>query len=471
MSEDWFDVLFLGGGPAGYQGAIRASQLGLWTAVVESRDLGGVCLNRGCIPTKTIKASVSLLDHMKRAGEYGLHASEIGLDMTAIIERKDKVVGLLRNGIAQLFRANRISLVPGYGRILSPVEVKVESTDGEMLLQANKIVIATGSRPFWPEPFAPRDSHIVDTDQILELRFVPASIIVIGGGAVGVEMASILSGLGSKVTIVEMEKRILPLEDAEMVSYLTRMLKRRRVQVVTGVTVSNVETEEDVRLNLSDGKNLSAQMVLVAAGRLPNIEGIDIENLGMDPQRPLKVNARMETGIPGIYAAGDVVGGWLLAHVAFAEGIVAAENAAGIESSMDYRVVPRCIFSTPEYAAVGLNEDDAQMRFDAKSFSFPVKSLGMAQAMGDWEGQVKLIVDRQTGQILGGHVIGEHAADLVAEISLAMRNNVPVQGIVDTIHTHPSLSEAVLETAQAACGQAIHMMPGINEDPGSSGRT
>lgn len=470
MSEDWFDVLFLGGGPAGYQGAIRASQLGLRTAVVESRDLGGVCLNRGCIPTKTIKASVSLLDHMKRANEYGLRASELGLDMGAVIERKDKVVSLLRNGIAQLFRANRINLIPGHGRILSPSEVKVESTDGERLLRAKKIVIATGSRPFWPGLFSSGTPHILDTDQILELRSVPGSIVVVGGGAVGVEMASILAGLGSRVTILEMEKRILPSEDREMVSYLTRMLKRRRAQIVTGVTVTNIEAEEDVRLNLSDGKTLSAQMVLVAAGRLPNIEGIGLENLGIDPQGPLRVNARMETGTPGIYAAGDVVGGWLLAHVAFAEGIVAAENAAGMESFMNYRVVPRCIFSTPEYAAVGLTEEDAQRRFDAKSVSFPLKSLGMAQAMGDWEGQVKLTVEKQTGQILGGHVIGEHAADLVAEISLAMRNNVPVQGIVDTIHTHPSLSEAILETAQAACGRAIHMMPGINEDPGSSGR-
>lgn len=459
LLEDSFDLLFLGGGPAGYQGAIRASQLGLRTAVVESRDLGGVCLNRGCIPTKTIKTSVSVLEHMRRAREYGLCAADIGFNMGAIVERKDKIVGLLRNGIAQLFRANGIALIEGYGRLVSPSEVKVTSDDGERLLQAEKIVIATGSRPLWPEPFLPGTRGILGTDDVLDLHNVPASLIVVGGGAVGVEMASILAGLGSRVTIVEMEERILPREDREMVTYLARMLKRRHVQILAGVTTTGLETEVNPRVTLSDGRTLLAEAVLIAAGRLPNVEGIGLENVGIDPRGPLKVNARMETEIPDIYAAGDVKGGWWLAHVAFAEGIAAAENAAGQESPMDYRVVPRCVFSTPEYGAVGMSEEEARTRFDAECLVFPLKSLGMAQAMGDWEGQVKLIVERETGQLLGGHVIGEHAADLVAEVALAMRNNIPVQGIAETIHTHPSLSEAVLETAQAACGRAIHIMP------------
>lgn len=460
LLKDSFDILFLGGGPAGYQGAIRASQLGLRTAVVESRHLGGVCLNRGCIPTKTIKASVSVLDHMRRAKEYGLRADDIGFDMSAIVDRKDKVVGLLRNGIAQLLRANGIALFEGVGRILSPSEVKVETAGGAIPLETKKIIIATGSRPFLPKPFQLINSgSILSTDDLLALRSVPASVIVVGGGAVGVEMASILAALGSKVTIVEMEARILPREDIEMVAYLTRMLKRRHVQIHTGAPVISVETEPSLSITLSDGQTLSAEAVLIAAGRLPNVEGIGLENVGIDPKGPLKVNARMETEIPGIYAAGDVKGGWWLAHVAFAEGIVAAENAAGLDSSMDYRVIPRCVFSNPEYGAVGMSEEEARSQFDVKGFVFPLKSLGMAQAMGDWEGQVKLIVERGNKKILGGHVIGEHAADLVAEIALAMRNNIPAQGIVKTIHTHPSLSEAILETAQAACGQAIHMMP------------
>lgn len=373
--------------------------------------------------------------------------------------RKDKIVGLLRNGIAQLFRANGIALIEGRGRLVSPTEIRVEWDGGERSLRANKIVITTGSHPFVPDLFLTETPRILSTDDILEMRSVPASLVVVGGGAVGVEMASILAGLGSKVTIVEMEPRILPHEDTQMVIYLTRMLKRRHMQILTGVTVTAVETEPDLRITLSDGRALSADAMLIAAGRLPNVEGIGLENVGIDPTGPLKVNARMETEIPGIYAAGDVKGGWWLAHVAFAEGIAAAENVAGKESLMDYRVVPRCVFSTPEYGAVGMREEEARAKFAVECFVFPLKSLGMAQAMGDWEGQVKLIVERENGQLLGGHVIGEHAADLLAEIALAMKNNIPVNGIVETIHTHPSLSEAVLETAQAACGRAIHMMP------------
>lgn len=353
MSEERFDVVFLGGGPAGYQGAIRASQLGLRTAVIESRDLGGVCLNRGCIPTKTIKASVSLLEHMKRAKEYGLHAADIGFDMGAIIERKDKVVGLLRNGIGQLFRANGITLFKGKGRLVSPSEVIVRQDDSQKLLRTGKIVIATGSRPAWPEPFRPGTPGLLGTDDVLELRSPPASLIVVGGGAVGVEMASIFAGLGSKVTIVEMEQRILPHEDAEMAGYLTRMLKRKHVQIITGVTTADIGTESGVQLTLTDGRPLSADAVLVAAGRLPNVEDIGLDEVGIDSKGPLRVNDRMETKIPGVYAAGDVKGGWWLAHVAFAEGIAAAGNAAGKECLMDYRVVPRCVFSTPEYGAVG----------------------------------------------------------------------------------------------------------------------
>ncbi|MCX5805407.1 MAG: NAD(P)/FAD-dependent oxidoreductase [Proteobacteria bacterium] len=396
---------------------------------------------------------------MRRAKEYGLHADDIGFDMGAIIDRKDKIVGLLRNGVAQLFRANGITLIEGHGQLVSPSEVKVESDDGTSMLRAGKIVIATGSRPFWPEPFLPGTPGILSTDNVLDLRSLPASLVIIGGGAVGVEIASILAGLGSRVTIVEMEARILPREDAEMVAYLTRMLKHRRVQILTGITITGLETEPGICVMLSDGQSLPSDAVLITTGRLPNIEGIGIENVGIDPKGPLKVNARMETVVPGIYAAGDVKGGWLLAHVAFAEGIAAAENAAGKESIMDYRVIPRCVFSTPEYGAVGMSEEEARASCAVECFVFPLKSLGMAQAMGDWEGQVKLIVERETRQLLGGHVIGEHAADLVAEIALAMKNNIPVQGIVHTIHTHPSLSEAVLETAQAACGRAIHMMP------------
>jgi len=461
MHEEVFDVVFLGGGPAGYQGAIRAAQLGRRVAVVESRELGGVCLNRGCIPTKTIKASVDLLHRARRAKDYGLEIDGvIRPNIGAIIARKEKVVGLLRGGVAQLFRGNGIGLYEGSGRLVSPDELVVEGKNDTVRLKAKKIVLATGSRPFLPGPFAVDKQGVLTTDDILNISAIPQSLIIIGAGAIGVEMASIMAELGSTVTLLEMEGRILPREDAEMSAYLTRMLKRQKIKIITGISVTAVETGAKVRLTLSDGRAVEGDAILMASGRKPNIEEIGLTETGLELKSgQLVVNDRMETAIPGVYAAGDLTGGWLLAHVAFAEGIVAAENASGLESRMDYRVVPRCIFSIPEYGAVGLSEEEAKERFPSRSFNFPLKSLGMAQAMGEWEGMVKLVVNEKNGEILGGHIIGPHAGDLIAEISLAMQHGIPARGIMETIHTHPTLSEGVLEAAQSACGQAIHILP------------
>jgi len=463
MSEEIFDVVFMGGGPAGYQGAIRAAQLGRRVAVVESRELGGVCLNRGCIPTKTIKASVDLLHRARRAKDYGVEIEgAVRPDIGAIVARKEKVVGLLRGGVVQLFRGNGVALYEGRGRLASPSELIVEGEGRAVRLKTKKVVLATGSRPLLPGPFAGDKQGVLTTDDILNVGAVPKSLLIAGAGAIGVEMASIMAELGSTVTLLEMEERILPQEDAEMAAYLTRMLKRQKVKIVTGISITAVAAGPQVKLTLSDGRILEGDAVLTAAGRRPNIEEIGLTDIGLNLQDDrLAVNDRMETNVPGVYAAGDVTGGWLLAHVAFAEGIVAAENASGLERRMDYRVVPRCVFSIPEYGAVGLSEEEAKARFPARSFSFPLKSLGMAQAMGEWEGMVKLMVHEKTGEILGGHVIGPHAGDLIAEIALAMRHGIPARGIVETIHTHPTLSEAVLEAAQAACGQSIHMMPVI----------
>ena len=460
MDDKIFNVAFLGGGSAGYKGALRAAQLGCRVAVVESRDLGGVCLNRGCIPTKTIRASVDVLLRARQAKDYGLQVDGIRPDMGAIIARKDKVVGLLRNGISQLFRKSRVSLYEGYGKLLSPNELEVETKEGIVRLRAMKVVIGTGSRPILPGPFVGHDRGVFTTDDLFDVAAIPESLLIVGAGAIGVEMASIMAGLGSMVTLLEMEKTILPREDREMSAYLTRMLKRHNVRIITGISVKEVTTVGKIGITLSDGRVLESDAILVAAGRAPNVEGTGLEDIGVDVANgSLSVNDRMETSIPGIYAAGDVIGGWLLAHVAFTEGIVAAENTAGMESRMDYRVIPRSIFSIPEYAAVGLSEEEAKERFSTSAVSFPIKSLGMAQAMGEWEGLVKLVVNEKNGNILGGHIIGPHAGDLIAEIALAMRQNIPARGILETIHIHPTLSEGVFGAAQATCGQAIDMLP------------
>ncbi len=460
MDERSFDVAFLGGGSAGYKGALRAAQLGRQVAVIESRDLGGVCLNRGCIPTKAIRASVDALLRARRATDYGLRADAVWPDIEAIIARKDKVVGLLRNGISQLFRKNGVSLFEGRGKFLSPDLLEVETREGLTRLRAKKVVIGTGSRPILPGPFAGHDRGVFTTDDLFDIPAIPGSMLIVGAGAIGVEMASIMAGLGSMVTLLELEKTILPREDSQMSAYLTRMLKRHNVRIITSTSATEVTSGKRMAVTLSDGRVLETDAVLVAAGRAPNVEGIGLEEIGLDTAKgPLSVNDRMETAIPGMYAAGDVIGGWLLAHVAFSEGMVAAENAAGIKSRMDYGVVPRSIFSIPEYAAVGLSEEEAKERYSTKAVSFPIKSLGMAQAMGEWEGLAKLIVNEKSGEILGGHIIGPHAGDLIAEVALAMRHKIPASGILETIHIHPTLSEAVFGAAQAACGQAIDLLP------------
>lgn len=457
---DTYDVAFLGGGPAGYQGAIRAAQLGGRVAVVEQEHLGGVCLNRGCIPTKTIKASVEVLRLARKGKYFGIDVDGVSPDMPAIIARKNRVVELLRGGVHHLFKQNRVDLYRGTGRLLEPGVIEVTGEDGATRVRARKVVLATGSRPARPGPLAGDIPGVMTTDDILELTAVPASLLVLGGGAVGVEMAVIMAELGSKVTLLEMEDRILPREDAEAATYLQSMLKRRKVKVMTGVRVEQVQGGENVTVTLAGGETLEAEKLLVAAGRRANVENIGLENIGLQAGGgPLQVDEHMLTGVPGVYAAGDMTGKMWLAHVAFAEGITAAEHAMGRPAAMDYRVVPRCVFSTPEYAAVGMSEEEAREQFSVTPVSFPFKSLGMAQAMGEWEGMVKLVVDSKTGQILGGHIVGPHAGDLIAEVALAMQNKVGVRGIMETIHTHPTLAEAVLETAQGALGLAIHMPP------------
>lgn len=460
MADKVFDIVFLGGGPSGYQGAIRAAQLGKSVAVIENRDLGGVCLNRGCIPTKTIRASAQLLNQARQAKNFGIVIPDVNPDMAAIIARKDKVVSLLRGGIAQLFRANRVALFQGQGSFVSAQELRIEDGETTSLIKGQKIVISTGSRPFLPPPFDVPFNGVVTSDGILEITEVPRSLVVIGSGAVGLEMASIMAVLGSQVIVIEAKDELLPGEDREMVVYLERMLKRLKVKILKGTTVISLESGQGAVLNLSTGGSITADLVLIAAGRRPNTDNIGLENAGLGASgKFITVNSKMETAARDIYAAGDVVGGWLLAHVAFMEGIVAAENACGLSSTMDYRVVPRCIFTFPEFAAVGLSEEAASLSYPAKGFTYPLKSLGMAQALGEWEGMIKLVVNTETGDLLGGHAIGAHASDMIAEIALAMRNNIPVSGIIQTIHAHPTMAEAVLETAQAAAGQAIHILP------------
>ena len=456
-----YDIAFLGGGPAGYQGAVRAAQLGAKVAVVEESFLGGVCLNWGCIPTKTVRASAEVGRVMRRAREYGFQPVEAVPDLIAIIARKDRVVSGLRASIGRLFQAHRIALVEGRGRLIAADKIEVERNGELHLVAAAKVVISTGSRPARLALF-PDCPRVFLADEMLTIDYLPNHLLVVGGGAVGVEMAAIFRELGSQVTIVEAMDRLLPHEDAEMADYVAGVLKRRKIKIKCGLQVKEVQEGTGAcAVRMADGMELNPDAILLATGRRYNTEGLGLNRLGVElDQGRIVVNENLQTSTPSIYAGGDVIGGWLLAHVAFAEGICAAEHALGRESRMDYAVVPRCTFTLPEYAAVGVSEAEAAAKNPIKVSRFPFKSLGMGQCLGELEGLVKIIAHAQTDQILGAHIIGPHAADMIHEIAVAMRGGLPSRVIMETIHAHPTLSEAVLEVAQALHGQAIHMPPG-----------
>jgi len=460
--SDSYDIIFLGGGPAGYQGAIRAAQLGAKVAVIEEKFLGGICLNWGCIPTKTVRASAEAARTMRRAKEFGFKPVEVSPDIATIMLRKERIVSGLRASVGRLFQANRIALVEGRGRLIGGGKIEVKKDGQTELLEAPKIVIATGSRPA-NLPVFPPSPRVFPADEMLNISWLPSHLLVVGGGMIGVEMAAVFRELGSQVTIVEIKDRILPAEDAEMAAYLQGVLKRRKIEIICSASIETVsESERGVVVTLNNGKELLPDTVLLAVGRRLNTDVIGLEELGvaMDEGRII-VDENLQTNLPGIAAAGDVIGGWLLAHVAFAEGMCAAENALGRGAIMDYRVIPRCAFTLPEYGAVGLSEEEAVKHYPVKTARFPFKSLGMGQAMGEPEGLVKIITHAQTDQILGAHIIGPHASDLIGEIALAMKAGLPSQVIMDTIHSHPTLSEAVLEVCQALHGQAIHMPPDV----------
>jgi dihydrolipoamide dehydrogenase len=457
---DNYDIVFLGAGPAGYQGAIRAAQLGAKVAVVEDRCLGGVCLNQGCIPTKTVRASAEVGRALRRAAEFGYQSVDVVPDMRAILARKDRVVGALRGSIGRLFQALGISVLEGRGRLLAAHRMEVEKDGARRLVEAPKVVVATGSHAAGL-PVFPQHPRVLLADDLLNIDFLPTHLLVVGGGSVGVEMAAIFRELGSPVTIVETLGRLLPREDAEMAEYLASILRRRKVKVICNAQISTVQEKADgFEVVLADGTQLRPDTILLAVGRRFNTDGIGLAKVGvaLEGGRVI-VDQHMRTNVPGVYAAGDVVGGWLLAHVAFAEGICAAEHALGGRSAMDYGVVPRCVFTIPEYGAVGVSEEEARASHAIRAARFPFKSLGMGQATGELEGLVKIVADAHTDRILGAHIIGPHAADLIAEIALAMRADMPSRMIVETIHSHPTLSEAVQEVAQALHGRAIHLPP------------
>ncbi len=456
-------IAILGAGPGGYVAAIRAAQLGAKVTVIENRSLGGVCLHWGCIPSKALLSVVELGEKLKKAHELGLQLSQPPAYIPSqMVERKNRVVGGLVKGIATLLKQWGVSHVQGTGRLVNDRTMRVSCADGtETSIQADGIVIATGSSA--PAlPMFPVDGYDVMTSrEALEIPRVPDRLLIIGGGVEGCEFASLYAGLGSHVTVVEIMSRLLPLEDKEISAFIERELKKRKVRIMAGHSVKSIEkTDAGISTELTDGERLDCDSILVSVGRRCNTNGIGLEAVGvkLGVKGEIEVDGRMETNVPGVYAIGDVVGKAMLAHVASAQGKVAVDNIMGNMKTINYDVVPAGIFTLPEIGRVGLTEGQIRERgIDPKIGRFRYNALGKAQAVGDAVGLVKILADPQTDRVLGAHLVGSHAADLVHEAALAMQFNAKARDVADMIHAHPTHAEALMEAFEDVDGMAIHL--------------
>lgn len=461
MREIGVQLAVLGGGPAGYVAAIRGAQLGATVALIEEREIGGTCLNRGCIPTKALLRSSEAAGLIRRSKEFGIVAEIKGTDWGTAIARKDRVVKNLRMGLEHLISQNRIQLVRGHGAVENKNRIMVADGVVETVVSCEKLIIATGSEPLLPDLPGIGLPGVITSDDALELPEIPESVLIIGAGAIGLEFATIYNKFGSAVTVVELENRILPREDAEIAGELLKIMKRKGIRFWLGARVREISRGEGgltVTIEADGTKTLTVEKVLVAIGRKLNTSSDDLLTLGLQMEKGrIVVNERMETSLDGVYAAGDVVGGKLLAHLAFAEGRVAAQNALGELSSLDYDTVPSCVYTDPEVASVGLSEEDARMRgIEVAVGRFYFRSNGRAQCLGERDGLVKVVVGRREKTVLGAQILGANAAELISELTLAVTLKARADLLADMIHPHPTLSEAVMEACGDALGRSIH---------------
>jgi dihydrolipoamide dehydrogenase len=474
MPDQDYDLIVIGAGPGGYVAAIRAGQLGLKTAVVEKDPrLGGTCLLRGCIPTKALLHTADLLDQIREAGEQGIDVDEPKLDMGRAMDRKEDVVSKNARGVEFLFKKNKVERIRGRGRLAGPnaVEVTPYGEDGEptgeeaKTLSAKNVLIATGSVPREIPPAPSDGDKIITSDHILELREVPESLIVLGAGAVGTEFASIFRSFGSEITLVEMLPRVLPGEDPEVSKELERTLRKRGIQSLTGTRLLSAETTDSgVKVTLEGDKGqetIEASKLLVAVGRAPVSKDLGLEEAGVSVSERgyVEVDEHCETAVGGVYAIGDVIDTPWLAHVASAEGILAVEHMAGRKvRAIDYDLVPMVTFCEPEVAHVGLTEEQAEERgHEVVVGKFPFTALGKAVIEGKTAGFVKIVRETKYDQVLGVHIIGAHATDLIAEACAALSLETTNEELIHAMHAHPTLGEAIHEAAHAAAGHAIHI--------------
>lgn len=459
-------LLIIGGGPAGYIAAIRASQLRGKVTLIERDTLGGTCLNQGCIPTRALVRGVEFLELAKKAKDYGVSYGEVAVDFAKMIARKDVVTRTLVAGVDLLLRGNGVEVLKGGGKLLSASEVMMELEGGERkVIRAQRIIIAAGSRSKRLSIPGGNGAGVVTPETVLKLSEVPKSMVIVGGQDIGFAFATIFSRLGAKVTVIERSAQILPKVDREVVSNFTKDLKREGIQVFTTAKLSRIEDGEqgnkNILVDLGEKQiTLTSQYILLAEDREAQIDELGLEQVGVKTDdKGIVVNGRMETNIPGILAAGDVTGRQMLAHVAYAEGKTAAENALGKKAEIDYRVIPRSLSTLPEIASVGLTQDEAAAQgYQVKVGKFPFAANAMATILGERAGLIKLVAEAQYNQILGVHVIGPHASDLIAEAALLMKMEGTTQEMSSTIQSHPTLPEALMEAAMDVTGETFHFL-------------
>ena len=481
-----FDVVVIGAGPGGYPAAIRAAQLGASVALVEREELGGTCLNWGCIPTKTLIASSELLARIQSADSMGLRVGNASFDYAAMSERKDQVISKLRNGVKQLLKANGVSVFQGCASFQTRNRIQVDpvapganpadgagspesrqtlqaaATSEPVVLSTGKTILATGTTSAMPG-FLPRHERVVESRGFLNLRTLPATVLILGGGIIGCEFACMLAQLGVRVTIVELLEDIVTVIDADVRRELRRhMEKSLSIRILAGVTLENIVADDRGVHGRAGQENLEADLLLVALGRKPATTSLKLENAGLTPNERgfLDVDAYGRTNAATIYAVGDITGGPLLAHLATSQGLVAAENACGRYLRKNESVVPNCVFTTPEIGTVGLGEQDAEKQGrKIKTGKYLLGVLGKALAIGEPNGFVKWVADAETDQLLGAHAIGPHASDIIAEAALAIRAELTAEDLAHTIHAHPTLAEAWMEAAHILAGEPVHSAP------------
>lgn len=460
-----YDLIVIGSGPGGYVAAIRASQLGLKTAIVERENLGGICLNWGCIPTKALLKSAQVVEYLKHADEYGVSVSDFSADFDKIVKRSRGVADGMSKGVQFLMRKNKIDVIEGHGTILSKGKVEIKAADGsKKVVEAKHIVIATGARSRELPNIKQDGKKIIGYREALTLPTQPKSMVVIGSGAIGTEFSYFYNTLGTKVTLVEYLPNILPLEDEESSKTMEKALAKQGIEIKTNASVEKVDTSgKNCKVTIKTAKGVEeveCEVVLSAAGIVANIENIGLENNGIKTDKgKILVDDFYQTNVPGIYAIGDVIPGPALAHLASHEAIVCVEKIAGKNPHpIDYTNVPGCTYTQPEVASVGFTEKAAKEKgYEIKVGKFPFSASGKASAAGAKDGFVKLIFDAKYGELLGAHMVGANVTEMIAECVMARKLETTGHEIITAVHPHPTMSEAVMEAAAAAYGEVIHL--------------